>query len=424
LLQSAFFYFWEGSVLLRNRTLLAVSFAVCATYTGIGMVAPVRVLYAESHGASLFIIGAMASSYLISNFLFQYPSGWLADRWGRKPMMILSLFLQAAISAAYLLIADPIFFVLARFVEGAVAAAFLPSSRAIITDAIPAEKRGEAFGIYSSFFNAGFLLGPALGGIIASTGYASAFIGAVIFRLVAIVIVVTMIHVPAKSMKTIQEKAARVPLKELFAFPLLAAYIMEFVNYLFIGFDISLTPLWMHNNLGAPVAMIGIAYMAWSVTCIVAAPFGGHLADRRRRSTLILIFGLVQVPFYFYYGMANAIIIVVIVFALHGIAYSFMQPSIDAHVASASKPGTRARIQGMYSGFGMFGGFVGATGSSLLYAVNFRLPLLTIAVVFGIGIVIGGIMVRISEARGMTSWSSEKQPVRTDELDTVAAAVE
>ena len=81
--------------MLRNRTLLAVSLAVCASFAGIGMIVPVRVLYAESRGASLAIIGAMASSYLISNFLFQYPSGWLADHWGRKPMMILSLAAQA-----------------------------------------------------------------------------------------------------------------------------------------------------------------------------------------------------------------------------------------------------------------------------------------------------------------------------------------
>src|SRR5437588_6911974 len=94
-----FFVIGRIVVMLRNRTLLAVSFAVCATFTGIGMVAPVRVLYAQAHGASLFIIGAMGSSYLISNFLFQYPSGWLADRWGRKPIMILSLALQALISA-------------------------------------------------------------------------------------------------------------------------------------------------------------------------------------------------------------------------------------------------------------------------------------------------------------------------------------
>ncbi len=61
--------------MLRNRTLLAVSLTVCAAYVGVGMVGPVRVLYAQSRGASLVIIGAMASSYLISNFVFQYPVG-------------------------------------------------------------------------------------------------------------------------------------------------------------------------------------------------------------------------------------------------------------------------------------------------------------------------------------------------------------
>src|SRR5689334_6314771 len=68
--------------LLRNKTLLAVSLTVFAAYTGIGMVGPVRVLYAQAHGASLFAIDAMASGYLIANFAFQYPVGWLADRWG------------------------------------------------------------------------------------------------------------------------------------------------------------------------------------------------------------------------------------------------------------------------------------------------------------------------------------------------------
>jgi len=398
-------------VLLRNRTLLAVSFAVCATFTGIGMVVPVRTLYARSHGASLFIIGAMASSYLISNFLFQYPSGWLADRWGRKPIMMLSLFLQAVITVTYLIITDPIYFVVVRFLEGAVAAAFIPSSRALITDATEPGKRGEAFGIYSAFFNAGFLLGPAIGGLVAASGYSSAFIGAIIFRLVAIVIIVTTVRVPVKSKMTMQEKATRLPLSRLFALPLAAGYLLAFVDYLFVGFDISLTPLWMHDHLGASVAMIGIAYMAWSITSIVAAPFGGRLADRKRRSTMILIFGLIQVPFYFIYGLANMIMIVVVVFALHGMTYAFAQPAIDSHVATASSPDARARIQGLYSAFGMFGGFVGAISSSLLYAVNFRLPFFVFGTVLAIGILVGSTLIRRSEVRGPTMGSSKKQDV-------------
>lgn len=54
--------------MLRNRTLIAISLSVGAAYTGIGMVGPVRVLFAQAHGASLAIIGAMASAYLVSNF--------------------------------------------------------------------------------------------------------------------------------------------------------------------------------------------------------------------------------------------------------------------------------------------------------------------------------------------------------------------
>ncbi len=398
--------------MLRNRTLLAVSLAVCASFAGIGMIVPVRVLYAESRGASLAIISAMASSYLISNFLFQYPSGWLADRWGRKPMMILSLAAQAALSAVYLLINEPSLFIVLRFAEGAAAAAFLPSARALITDAVPSRQRGEAFGIFSAFLNTGFLLGPGLGGILAATGYATAFIGAVIFRLVAIVIVVTMIHVKARSEQDIEEAERSVSLRTLFNIGLTGAYILAFGNFIFVGFDITLTALWLHDHLGASVAIIGFAYVAFSIPSIVVAPFGGTVADRRRRSTLILIFGLVQVPIYFIYGLANTLLIVVGFFVIHGVVYSMMEPAVDAHVANSTIAGARARIQGLYSAAGIVGGFVGATGCTLLYGLNFRLPLFAIGVCFGICTLTGGILVRMAESRNSVLLRTDVGSVR------------
>ena len=385
--------------MLRNRTLLAVSLAVCASFTGIGMIVPVRVLYAESRGASLAIIGAMASSYLISNFLFQYPSGWLADHWGRKPMMILSLAVQALLSAVYLVINDPTLFIVLRFAEGAAAAAFLPSARALITDAVPSKQRGEAFGIFSAFLNAGFLLGPGLGGLLAATGYATAFIGAVIFRLVAIVIVVTMIHVKVRGEQEIEEAARPVSLRTLFKIGLTGAYILAFGNFLFVGFDITLTALWLHDHLGASIAVIGFAYVAFSIPGIIVAPFGGRVADRRRRSSLILIFGLAQVPIYFIYGLANTLLIVVGFFIIHGVVYSMMEPAVDAHVANSTIAGARARIQGLYSAAGIVGGFVGASGCTFLYGLNYRLPLFAIGVLFGMCVIVGGILIHISESR-------------------------
>ena len=331
---------------------------------------------------------------------------------------MLSLFIQAVLSAVYLLINDPLMFVTLRFAEGAAAAAFLPSARALITDDIPSERRGEAFGIFSAFFNTGFLLGPAFGGLLAATGYASAFIGAVLFRLVAIVLIMTMIHEKTRSKQETREKGQPVSVQALFKLPLVGAYILAFGDYLFVGFDLSLTALWLHDHLGATIVVIGIAYVVFSIPSIITSPFGGRIADRRRRSTLILLFGLSQVPLYIIYGLANSVLLVIALFAVHGVVYSLAQPAVDAHVASSSIAGARARIQGLYSAFGLAGGFAGASGSSLLYGLNFRLPLPAIGVVFGICVLVGGIMIRMSEARRKTPPGADKWDVEQGAMTT------
>jgi MFS family permease len=393
------------SQVLRNRTLLAVSLTVFAAYTGIGMVGPVRVLYAQSRGASLAIIGAMASSYLISNFIFQYPVGWLADRWGRKPMLIAGLLAEAALSAMYLVITDPVTFIALRFLEGIAAAVLLPSARALINDTVPEEQQGEAYGIFGAFFNGGFLLGPGIGGALASLGYSVPFIGAVVFRLVAVVLVVTLIReTRGRSSAGGGKLAGRgIPYRLLFTVPLVATYLIAFGDYLYVGFDLTLMPLWMHDHLGASVAIIGLAYMAWAIPNMIVSPIGGRMADRRRRSTLILIFGLAQVPLYLVYGLTNTWLLVVIGFAIHGVFYSLVQPAVDAQVATSAAPSMRAGVQGLYSTFGLLGAFVGNSGFSPLYEINFRYPMFAIGAAFFVCVLIGGLLVRVGERR--------KQPV-------------
>ncbi len=386
-----------------NRTLLAVSFTVFAAYTGIGMVGPVRVLYAQAHGASLAVIGAMASSYLISNFLFQYPVGWLADRWGRKPLMIVGLLAQAGLTVVYLFVFDPLIFVGLRFLEGIAAAALVPSARALISDAVPAEQQGEAYGVFSAFLNGGFLLGPGIGGVLATTDYSAAFIGAIAFRLLAVVIIITMIHSrrDGSVVGGQSRQQATVSLKRLFTLPLIGAYIITFGDYLYIGFDQSLMPLWMHDHLKAAVVMIGIAYMVFAVPNMILSPVGGRLADKRRRSWLILVFGLVQVPLYIVYGLVDLVLPVIILFGVHGVFYALMQPAVDANVAAFSASNMRGRVQGLYSAFGLFGAFVGSIGFGPLYVLNFRYPLFAMGIGLGLCVLVGGLMIRIAEQRSM-----------------------
>ncbi len=385
--------------MLRNRTLVAVSLCACATFTGYGLVGPVRVLYAQSHGASLEVIGTMASAYLLANFLFQYPGGWLADRWGRKPVIIISLLLQAILSLVYLPITNANLFIALRFVEGMVSAALLPATRALIIDAVPPEKQGEAYGIFGAFSNAGFLIGPGIGGILATISYASAFIAAALFRIVAIVIVILLIPNMTKVVSSNSNGMRSTPFRALFALPLVAAYILVFGDYLYLGFDQTLMPIWMHNNLGASVAIIGLSYMVWAVPNVILSPLGGRIADRRRRSLLILIFGLAQVPIYIIYGLTTQLIVVIVLFAIHGTVYSFIQPAVDAHVASYSIQGMRARVQGTYSTFGLIGAFCAANVLTPLYGINYHLPLLSIGILYGVCVLIGGTMIFFVEKK-------------------------
>ena len=99
-------------------------------------------------------------------------------------------------------------------------------------------------------------------------------------------------------------------------------------------------------------------------------------------------------------------------FIIHGVVYAMMEPAVDAHVANSTIAGARARIQGLYSAAGIAGGFVGATGCTFLYALNFRLPLFAIGVLFGMCVIVGGILVHISESRNTALLKTEAENVQ------------
>lgn len=403
----------------RDKMLLAVSFAVFAAYVGNSMVVPVRVLYAEEQGASLAIIGAMATAFLVSNFLFQFPMGWIADHWGRKRLMLAGLLVQAVISLLYLLFADPVAFVGLRFIEGIASATMLSPARAMIADIVGPAKRGQAYGVFNSFFNASWVLGPGIGSLLAWINYESVFVAAFATRIIAYVVVFLVLHETVRSRAERGVPKRRVGAGELFSLPLIGAYIMVFGDYLYLGFDQTLFPIWMQNNLGASVPLIGLTYMVWGGPPTLLSPLGGRLADRMRRSTMLLVFGLAQVPIYVAYGFLDVAWPILVLGLLHSSVYALMQPALDAHLASASAEDARARIQGIFSSVGLASAFVGANGLTLLYEIDFRLPLFTLAVVFGVCALVGGLIIRRSEARGMVAWpgkdESVAEPTRKEE---------
>src|SRR6266446_5111726 len=99
------------------------------------------------------------------------------------------------------------------------------------------------------------------------------------------------------------------------------------------------------------------------------------------------------------YGFSNWFFLVLALFPLQGILYAFIQPAVDLNVAIAAARQARARIMGLYSAFGLAGGFAGANGFSLLYAWNFRYPLFALGIGYGLCVLIGGLLIRHAEKK-------------------------
>lgn len=152
-----------------KRARLTVFLTILLDLIGFGMILPLLPFYAQELHASPFKIGLLFSSYSLTQLLFAPLLGRLSDRVGRRPVLLASI---AGGAASYLLFAlAPTYGVLllARSLSG-LAAANYAIAQAYMADVSPPEERSKAMGLVGAAFGLGFVLGPALGGLLAHAG--------------------------------------------------------------------------------------------------------------------------------------------------------------------------------------------------------------------------------------------------------------
>lgn len=127
--------------------------------------------------------GWMVASFSIMQFVFSPVLGNLSDQYGRRPVLLISLF---GFGLDYLLtaFAPTITWLFAgRIIAGIMGASFTTAS-AYIADVSTPENRAQNFGMIGAAFGLGFIIGPALGGVIANYGLRAPFIAAAILTFI------------------------------------------------------------------------------------------------------------------------------------------------------------------------------------------------------------------------------------------------
>jgi DHA1 family tetracycline resistance protein-like MFS transporter len=141
---------------------------------GIGLIFPVMPdLIADVRGGTLGSAalwgGVLSASYAAMQFLCAPVLGVLSDRFGRRPVLLVSL---AVMTLDYLAsaVAQSIWLLLALRLLAGVTAATHATCNAAMADVTPPERRSQTFGYLSAAFLAGFMLGPVLGGLLGEIG--------------------------------------------------------------------------------------------------------------------------------------------------------------------------------------------------------------------------------------------------------------
>jgi len=151
-----------------HKPLVVIYAAIVLDAVGIGLIFPIlpslleQVTHARSVAAD---IGLLSALYAAMQFVFAPVLGSLSDRFGRRPVLLVSL-AGAAVNYLFLALAPNLgLLLLGRAIAGltsannAVAAAY-------ITDISPGEQRARRFGLLNAMFGVGFIVGPVLGGLL------------------------------------------------------------------------------------------------------------------------------------------------------------------------------------------------------------------------------------------------------------------
>jgi len=126
--------------------------------------------YTHGQHASLLALGLLLAVYDGAEVLLKPVFGSLVDRIGARPVLLGGLLAFAAASAAFVIAGNPAWVGLARFGQGAAAAAFSPAAGVLVSRLTPPGGQGRGFGRYGAWKGLGYTLGPLLGGVLIATG--------------------------------------------------------------------------------------------------------------------------------------------------------------------------------------------------------------------------------------------------------------
>lgn len=273
-----------GLLQMKQRlfVILNLSLVSGCVILGLTVISPVLPQYALSFDIPVALVGWAVSAFALARLVTDIPAGLLADRFGRKRIMMSGLVLIIVSSVGAGTAASYVWLIFARLVGGIGSALYMTAATTWVVQISAGNSRGRYMSLYTGLVFAGTAFGPTVGGYTAARfGLSAPFFAYAVFGLAGLVATL-----PLKEL-TDSSQAARSKMRIKDIFGLLSNRSFMLVNcavlalfFLRTGVRGTLVPLYASLNLGLPEDRIGILLTVAAIGTAISTFPSGWLSDK------------------------------------------------------------------------------------------------------------------------------------------------
>ena len=351
----------EGQRAFKALFILPASLALIMT--GFGIIIPVFPQRLESLGLGAETLALMEGAFGLGTFLFSTPMGILANRFGRKPLVLLALMGFVVTNLMLAFVNVPLFFIVVRFLEGTLVAGFMPASMAMVGDAVPLEKQGRWMGIMTTAQAGGIALGPAIGGLLyQSWGFTSPFLLSAGFALVASLLSLTMLPetLPERVRALALERKARIQRGERgrdantpnlvhLAWLFAALLLIDFGTLFVFPFSLPQYPFFFQKVLHYGTAQYGLIISAYGLTVAVFPLLVGRLIEMMPKKLLVVVGCLLSAALNLGMLFLHQYPLLIMAAVVTGVGSALLMPALGTIYLGASSDQNRSQLMGIRS---------------------------------------------------------------------------
>ncbi|AFS70469.1 MFS transporter [Exiguobacterium antarcticum] len=355
-------------------------------FLGIGLVIPVTPTIMNELAISGSTVGYMVSAFAFAQLILSPLAGRAVDKYGRKPMIIIGLFIFS-MSELLFGLGQTVEVLFASRILGGVSAAFImPAVTAFIADITTNETRPKALGYMSAAISTGFIIGPGIGGFLADIGTRVPFFFAAAFGLVAMILSVFTLREPERhyhETSTVQQKTG---FRKIFS-PL---YFIAFMVLLISSFGLasfeSLFALFVDRKFGFTAKDIALAISLGAIVGVIVQVGLFERLTRRFGEIRLIRYSLIGstllvLVMTYVTSYLSIILVTMVVF----VGFDLMRPAVTTYLSKIAG-NEQGFVGGMNSMFTSIGNILGPIIGGILFDVDLNYPFYFATVMLAIGI--------------------------------------